>query len=393
MKVRRLMFAVLLFTGAVIFACNLPTMVTTVEPVAPTEDSNAPTSTATPRPTFTLRPTFTATLTYTPTPTQMTAVWNHVGLPDGALHIFDILVHPEDDQRWLVLGNPSEVNEENAIYLTTDAGATWQIVYSGGIIRPLEIDPNNADTIYAADEGKLIRSIDRGQTWTTLRDFDDLVETVHISAIDGAIYVGPRWYLNTNPGIYRSDDGGQTWDFLAFGSDIPNFILWDIEQDPNTGTLYVAIEIADHPQPYDPPFYRSTDRGETWEEVGRDLSWHGLALQVDPLTSDVYFLTEGAGLYRSIDQGVHWRRINTYVNFACDLVLDPSNPQRLIGADLLHEPLYDGGVYYSDDGGENFLFLGLEGYRTGALALNGSSTMLYVVTYEHGIYTTPIPAP
>ena len=83
--------------------------------------------------------------------------------------------------------------------------------------------------------------------------------------------------------------------------------------------------------------------------------------------------------------------MNRYVNFARDLVLDPRNPQRLIGTDIYHQPLYDGGVYYSDDGGKNFLFLGLEGQNTVDIALNGSSTMMYVVSFDEGIYTSPIP--
>jgi hypothetical protein len=50
-------------------------------------------------------------------------------------------------------------------------------------------------------------------------------------------------------------------------------------------------------------------------------------------------------------------------------------------------------VYYSDDGGKSFIFLGLERKITCELALNPTSTRLYVVTYEQGIFTADIPAP
>jgi hypothetical protein len=172
-----------------------------------------------------------------------------------------------------------------------------------------------------------------------------------------------------------------------------NFIPWDIEEDPNTGTLYVVIEIADHPQPYDPPFYRSLDRGETWEEIGDDLRWHGLSIQVDPLTSYVYYLAEGAGLFKSTDMGNHWTRISPQLTFLSELVLDPARPQRLIGGDGVNLPLYEGGVFYSDDSGENFTFLGLKGHHITDIALNASSTRMYVLSRDEGIFTAVIPAP
>jgi hypothetical protein len=193
--------------------------------------------------------------------------------------------------------------------------------------------------------------------------------------------------------VYRSTDGGGTWQRFSFGASLPNFIPWDMEEDPNTGMLYVVIEIGDHPDPYDPPFYRSPDRGETWEEVGDDLSWHGLSIQVDPLTSDVYYLAEGPGLFKSTDMGLHWQQISPQEHFASVLLLDPASPPRLFGGDLLHGVLFHGGVYYSDNGGESFIFLGLEDHSIPDLALNNSSTMLYVAAYDQGIYTAAIPAP
>ena len=305
----------------------------------------------------------------------------------------NILIHPEDETLWFVLGYPQDNYTVCALYRTTDAGQSWQTMYTGGTMRDIVLDPGNSNTLYSSNDGKLIRSTDRGQNWSTVHDFSDMLESFHISTIDGAIYVLPRWYTSADPGVYRSDDGGQSWRRLSFGANLKNFIPWDIEEDPNNGMLYVVIEIGDHPQPYDPPFYRSSDRGETWEEVGDDLSWHGQSIQVDPLTSDVYYLTEGGGLFKSTDLGLHWKRISPSEHFASDLLLDPSSPPRLFGSDLLHLPSYKGGVYYSDDGGESFLFLGLDGHMTSSLALNASSTQLFVLSFEQGIYAASIPGP
>ena len=350
-------------------------------------------STATSRPTFTLRPTYTATLTYTPTATPYAANWNHVGLPTGARGTNSILVHPQDENLWYLIGGKSSAGSENGLFVTRNAGQTWETLYSAKYMKEIAFDPSNPERLFLSDYGKLLLSTDRGQQWESLHDFDNLITSIHISPRDGAMYVLPSWYTSNDPGLYRSDDGGRSWGFYSFGAEMLNFIPWDIEEDPNTGMLYVVIEIADHPQPYDPPFYRSADRGETWEEIGDDLRWHGLSIQVDPLTSDVYYLTEGAGLFKSTDMGSHWTRISPQLTFASELILDPANPQRLIGGDLLNLPLYEGGVFYSDDGGESFTFLGLGGHSITDIALNSSSTRLYVVSRDEGVFTAVIPAP
>ena len=292
MKKRILLLLVVLLAG-----CNLPTGNPESE-VSPLAEGDAPMSTATSRPTFTLRPTHTATLTFTPTATPYAVNWRYVGLPTGAekafLYLWFIRRMTICGMYWGIRVNLISALLCFSVRMLAGPG---KLSTPRVIMRPLVIDPGNGNILYSDDNGKLIRSTDRGHSWAVIHEFDDMVESIHISTIDGAIYVGQRWYNNTNPGIHRSDDRGETWEFFPFGADIQHFIPWDIAEDPNTGILYVVIEIADHPKPYDPPFYRSTDRGETWKEVGEDdLTWHGFAIQVDPLTSDVYFLSEGTGL-------------------------------------------------------------------------------------------------
>ena len=379
---------VLIALGSAQVACNLPTL-------ADQElfEPQLPGSTIESAPISTVAPEITPTLINNATATPLAVTWNQIGLPTGAQKTYRILVHPEDENLWFVLGYPGSNYSSSAIFRTTNGGQSWQNVRTGGAIRDIALDPGNTNTLYSTDTGKLIKSINRGITWTAVHDFGDLIESFLISTIDGAIYVLPRWYDDSNPGVYRSMDGGQSWDRFSFGGNLPNFIPWDIEEDPNNGLLYVVIEIGDHPQPYDPPFYRSLDRGATWEEIGDELNWHGLSIQVDPLTSDVYYLTEGDGLYKSSDLGLHWVRVSPEHRFASDLLLDPAGPPRLIGTDLLHLPTYQGGVYYSDDGGESFVFLGMDGHMTASITLNSSSTVLYVVSFEQGIFTAEIPAP
>jgi photosystem II stability/assembly factor-like uncharacterized protein len=385
--------SLLIVLCALALACNLPSVVNNQGENGSEDGSDAPASTPAGQPASTLRPTFTATAGNTLVPTPLSVTWNQVGLPTGAQDMNNLLVHPADENLWFASGHPGEDNMVTSLYRSRDAGSTWQKIYTGGIMWVLYLDPNNPDNLYASDDGKLIKSTDLGDSWSTLHDFVDVIESVLVSTVDSAIFVAPRLYGDEHPGIYRSMDNGQTWQRFPYGVEMINFIPWDIEEDPNTGTLYVVIEIGHHPQPYDPPFYRSTDRGETWEDVGAELPWHGICIRVDPLTSDVYFLTEGSGLYKSTDQGLHWHRISPEENFASHLTLDPASPPRFFGGDLVHEPAYTGGIYFSRDGGESFIFIGLDGYIITDITLNAASTRLYIASYREGIFTAEIPPP
>jgi photosystem II stability/assembly factor-like uncharacterized protein len=232
------------------------------------------------------------------------------------------------------------------------------------------------------NHGGVWRSGDYGRTWVPI--FDDQ-PTGSIGAIAIApsdrriIYVGSgeglqRPDLSVGDGIYKSTDGGATWRHLglADGQQIPA-ILVD-PGDPNR----VLVAVLGHPYGPNPErgVYRSTDGGETWQRVlAKDENTGAMDLAFDPATPQTAFavlwaarqapweigsswtLSAANGLYKSTDGGTTWRQLTAGLPAASDglgrigLATALSTPARMyavVGATR------GGGLYRSEDGGEHW---------------------------------------
>lgn len=145
------------------------------------------------------------------------ATWEHMGLEESH-HIGRIILHPTDPNTiWVgVLGHLYSPNEDRGVYKTTDGGVSWvKTLYvddnSGAI--DMVIDPNDPNVLYAA-------------TWERERRAWNFVES------------------GKGTGIYRSADGGETWELITGNDDFPSGdgagrIGLDIAND---GTLYACID-------------------------------------------------------------------------------------------------------------------------------------------------------
>lgn len=302
--------------------------------------------------------------------------WTFAGAPLGDPNVGGIQIDPDYPSIWYVMS-------WNGIYVTRNAGTGWQN-YLSGYCGALEIDPTNHARVYASSDLNLYRSDNRGYSWSLKRTFPGYIESILVSETDGSIYVGIKWVgAPSANGIYKSVDAGSTWNLYAFGSPDSNLIIWDIEEDPANNKLYVCTEISNHPTPYHPPIFRSSDGGFTWEEISGTIPWHALKIQVHPLTHAVYLLTESLGLYRSTDFGDTWIFLNN--NFVLDFLIDRNHPNRFYGGNTTWGS-WDGGVFRSTDTGQSFELIGLSGIDAGGLCFNAASTKLYAACHGIGIY-------
>jgi photosystem II stability/assembly factor-like uncharacterized protein len=229
--------------------------------------------------------------------------------------------------------------------------------------------------------GGVWKTTDYGRTWTPI--FDDQ-PTGSIGAIAVApsnpdvIYVGSgegnqRPDLATGDGIYRSNDGGRTWTHygLRDAQQIPQIIV-----DPrNPDRLFVAA--LGHP--YGPNeergVFRSTDGGRSFEKVlYKDENTGAAEVAFDPKNPDVVyaalwesrqapwengvFTGPGSGLYKSTDGGTNWKPIGAGLPSGADglgrigLGMCDVEPSRIYA--VVASPSKLGGIYRSDDGGENW---------------------------------------
>jgi len=265
----------------------------------------------------------------------------------------------------------------------------WRMIgpFRGGRTRAVAGIAGQPNVFYVgAVDGGVWKSDDYGRTWHPI--FDDQ-PTQSIGAIGVSpsnpdiVYVGSgeglqRPDLSVGDGIYKSTDAGKTWVHLGLrdGQQIPALAV-----DPhNPNRIFAAV--LGHPYGPNPErgIFRSTDGGATWEKVlFKNENTGGSDVEIDPSDPDtVYaslwqsrlgpweddnaFAGTGGGLFKSTDGGTTWRKLSH--GLPADLVqinlaIAPSQPNRLYATIATTEPgAYASdkglGFFRSDDGGENW---------------------------------------
>jgi photosystem II stability/assembly factor-like uncharacterized protein len=259
----------------------------------------------------------------------------------------------------------------------------WRMIgpFRGGRTVGATGVPGRPGVFYiGVNNGGVWRTNDYGRVWTPI--FDDQ-PTGSIGALAVApsnpdiIYVGSgeglqRPDLSTGDGIYKSTDGGRTWTHLGLrdGQQIGAIIV--DPHDPNR--LLVAVLGHPYGANEERGVYRSTDGGQTWEKVlYKDENTGAIALAFDPhdaktVYADMWAARQGpwengswqgpgSGLFKSTDGGTTWKQLTKGLpTFEQGLGrigfgIAPSDPRRIYA--LVDAPQL-GGVYRSDDAGDSW---------------------------------------
>jgi photosystem II stability/assembly factor-like uncharacterized protein len=270
------------------------------------------------------------------------------------------------------------------VWKTTDAGASWHNISDDalptGSIGAMDVADSDPNVIYVGTGSEAIRSnvsigkgifksTDAGRTWR----FAGLPDAGQIGAVvvhptnPDIVYVaavGNPFANNRARGVYRTRDGGATWQQVLFLSDSTGAV--DVELQPGSPDVVYASMWRGARRPWtiisggaEDGIFRSRDGGDTWTRLGGGLPT-GVVGKSDLAVSAaaplrVYALVEakvGAGLYRSDDAGERWTLVNTTPGlitrpFYYDNVdADPTN------ADVVY--VGTEGFYKSTDGGRSF---------------------------------------
>jgi photosystem II stability/assembly factor-like uncharacterized protein len=253
--------------------------------------------------------------------TDAGSTWSFVGLRDIG-QVGAVIIHPEDPDIVYVaaMGNAFGPSPERGVYRSWNGGATWNHVLfvsdSTGAVD-LEFAPDNPNEIYV--------SMWRGERkpWTI---------------ISGA-YEG---------GVYKSDDGGETWTHLTNG--LPQGLRGKSDlavsaADPDR--VYVIMEA---PEP-DDGLYRSDDRGRTWRQVTSynpilNRPFYYTNLDADPTNADIVYVNN-EGFYKSTDGGANFSRERTPHGDNHDMWINPIDPNIFVQSN-------DGGANVTLDGGNTW---------------------------------------
>ncbi len=278
-------------------------------------------------------------------------------------------------------------------YVAAAAGGIWKTTNNGHTFRPLfqdervvslgdiAIAPSDPEQIWAgtgeedsrnsiSPGGGIYRSTDGGLSW----ELKGLEATEHIGRVQvhptnpDIVYVaalGALWRSNPERGLYRTTDGGDSWDLVNFVSDRAGFV--DVKLHPRDPDVIFATSWERERGPYylqsggpGSALWKSTDGGDRWEKVeGNGLPTTELGkmnVAFAPSRPEImYLMVEAAapegsdeenlsGLYRSEDGGESWERMNDFNTrpfYYSEVVVDPADPDRV----------YFSSLRFSDDGG------------------------------------------
>src|SRR5215472_1571975 len=258
----------------------------------------------------------------------------------------------------------------DGVYKSADGGRTWKNVGLRDTqhIGALIIDPKDPEFVFVAALGHvygsnaergIFRTRDGGKTWEKVLYKDD-----HTGGIDvvfdphnSSILFASLWQVMRTPysldsggpgsGLYKSIDGGTTWTHLE-GNGLP---------DGTMGRIGVSVSGADPTRVYalieaeKGGLYRSDDAGEHWIRVNEDeryrqRAWYFTHVFADPKSADTVYVLN-TGLFRSTDGGKTFALLPAPHGDHHGLWIDPTNPQRLMNSN-------DGGVTLSVDGGRTW---------------------------------------
>ncbi|MGH9409442.1 MAG: WD40/YVTN/BNR-like repeat-containing protein, partial [Vicinamibacterales bacterium] len=271
---------------------------------------------------------------------------------------------------------------DGGVWKTINGGESWQPLFDGEPVQSigaLEVAPSNPDVVYVGTgEGCLrndisygngvYKSIDAGKTWTHI----GLDDSQHIPrlAIDpknpDRVFVAALGHAsgpNDMRGVYRTLDGGATWQRVLFKDDKTGAV--DLSFDPADSNIIYAALYQQIRTPWSESsggpgsgLYKSTDGGDHWTQLTGNglpdgvLGKIGIAVGADSKTVYAQIEAKDGGLYVSKDAGATWSLVNAddayrqRAWYFTHVFADPKNP------DVMYE--LNTGVFRSTDGGKTF---------------------------------------
>ncbi|HYM61703.1 MAG TPA: glycosyl hydrolase [Thermoanaerobaculia bacterium] len=258
----------------------------------------------------------------------------------------------------------------DGVYKSTDGGRTWRNVGLRDTqhIGALIIHPRDPNIVFVAALGHaygpnaergIFRTVDGGKSWEKV-----LFKNDHTGGVDvvfdphsPSILYAALWEVMRTPwsltsggegsGLYKSIDGGATWKRIE-GDGLPKGIM---------GRIGVSVSGADGNRIYalieadEGGIYRSDDGGDTWTRVNdderyRQRAWYFSHLFADPKSADTVYVLN-TGLFRSTDAGKTFTLLPAPHGDHHALWIDPANPQRMINGN-------DGGITITTDAGKTW---------------------------------------
>jgi photosystem II stability/assembly factor-like uncharacterized protein len=312
-------------------------------------------------------------------PTFKGLEWRGIGPALMSGRIADIAVDPSDRSTWYIAVG------SGGVWKTTNRGTTWSSVFDGQgsySIGSVTVDPNNPQVVWVGTgenvSGRHVgygdgvyRSRDGGATWENL----GLKESEHIGMIvidprdSDTVYVaaqGPLWSGGGERGLYKTVDGGRNWERILAGGEYTG--VNEVHMDPRNPDVLFAVKhqrlrnvaalMNGGPES---GIYKSADAGKTWRELKTGLPSEDkgkIGLAISPIDPDVVYATielggRKGGFWRSTDSGESWEKRSDYLSGGTG----PHYYQEIFASPHRFDRIYqmDATLHISEDGGKTFV--------------------------------------
>jgi photosystem II stability/assembly factor-like uncharacterized protein len=263
------------------------------------------------------------------------------------------------------------ISHGDGVYKSLDGGKTWKNVglKDSRAIGKVIINPTNPDIAFVAALGHvygpnaergIFRTTDGGKTWEKVLYKDENTGGIDVAfdphnpnILFGALWQARRtsWHMDDGgpgSGLYRSNDGGTTWKRIEeHGLPKGPYGKIGVAVGANSDRVYALIE-AHNP---DGGLYRSDDGGENWQLVNSSHSlwqrpWYYMHVIADPRDENTLYIMD-VEAYKSTDGGHLFNKIHVPHGDNHGLWIDPMNTRRMIATN-------DGGATVTLDGGKNW---------------------------------------
>ena len=335
--------------------------------------------------------------------------WRSIGPAFVSGRISDFAVNPDDFSTYYVAAASGH------IWKTTNNGISFKPVfdnYGTYSIGALTMDPNNNNVVWAGTGENnhqralgygngVYKTTDGGSSWKNmgLKESRQIGEILVDPRNSNVVYVaaeGSAWGPGDERGVFKTNDGGKTWDKVLFISENTGVANLCFEPD-NPNVIYAGAEqrrrrqfgkIGGGPES---AFYKSTDAGLTWKKLEKGIpgvdkgGMEIVVSKVDP--NIVYAMFEASngkgGVYRSTNRGASFSKQNDYYSsgqYYSELVCDPNDANKLYSLDTRTK--------VSTDGGKTWKSIGLSKRHVDdhAMWIDPENTNHFIIGGDGGIY-------